>query len=230
MRPAGRDGLGRQHIHNSLLERRGDSRDGYRLTRPVARFQPPGHRGLQPAEGEVERTVARLRARERDRGAPVTSRLVNGRPAGERHPEQPGNLVVCLARGVVDRGPERDHRARGEVRHQQQGGMPAGDQQRHGRAGQWPVLKGVHRDMRGQMMDPVKRDAERERVCLGRGHSDEQRPGQARTSGDRDRVHITMAQPRLGQRPVDSRHHRLDVRTGGDLRNHPAVTRVLVHG
>ncbi len=92
------------------------------------------------------------------------------------------------------------------------------------------MLKGIHRDMRGQMMDTVERDAERERVRLGRGHADQQGPGKARTSGDRDRVDVAVAQPRLGQCPLDGRNHRLQVCPGCDLRDDPAVARVLVDG
>ena len=90
------------------------------------------------------------------------------------------------------------------------------------------MLQQVDGDVRGQMVDPVERLAERERVGLGRGDPDQQRAGQARAGGDRDRVEVGAAHAGRVQRAVHGRDHRLEVGPAGDLGHHPAEPRVLV--
>ena len=52
------------------------------------------------------------------------------------------------------------------------------------------MLEPVDRDVRGQVVHAVDRLAQRVRECLGRGDADQQRAGEARTSGDRDGVDV----------------------------------------
>ena len=94
--------------------------------------------------------------------------------------------------------------------------------------GQRAVLELVDGHVRGQVVDAVERLAGRERVRLGRAHADQQRAGQARPGRDRDGVDVGEAHARLGQRPVDGRHHGLQMRPAGDLGHDAAESRVLV--
>ena len=107
--------------------------------------------------------------------------------------------------------------------------MPAGDQQGDRGRRQRAVLKLVDGDMRGQVIDPVQRLAQREGVRLGRGHPDEQRPGQPRPRGDGHGVDLARPDARGREGPVKGRDHRLQVRPAGHLGHHPAEPRVLVH-
>ena len=70
---------------------------------------------------------------------------------------------------------------------------PPRDQQRQARLGQRAVLELVDGDVRGEVVDAVDRLAEPDRQRLGRGHADQQRAGQARAAGDRDRVDVVEA-------------------------------------
>src|SRR5258708_22808725 len=81
-------------------------------------------------ENEKSKVLSRYLPRgERDGGrVAFRRRPVDRRAAGEQQPEQPGHLVVGLARRVVDRGPQRLQVAR-QVRPEQQPGEPARDEQ-----------------------------------------------------------------------------------------------------
>ncbi len=120
--------------------------------------------------------------------SPLPGRGVDRRAAGERQPEHPRHLVVGFAGRVVDGRAERHHLG-SDVGHQQQRGMPARHQQGDRGNRQRAVLELVHRDVRGQVVDPVQRLAQRGRVGLRRGHPDQQGAGQARARCHRDRVH-----------------------------------------
>ena len=61
-------------------------------------------------------------------GIAAGRRPVDLRPAGIRQPEQPGDLVEGLPRGVVD-GLAEQLDVVGEVADEQQGGVTAGDEQ-----------------------------------------------------------------------------------------------------
>ena len=86
--------LAREHVDDRLLERRGDVGDGHRLPGRLARLDPARHRGLQPAEGEVEavplQVAAAASARAGSRWRPVArraaARSMRG-PPGERQAE-----------------------------------------------------------------------------------------------------------------------------------------------
>ena len=138
----GVDRLAREHVADRLLEARRDVGDRHRLAGPLARLDPARDRGLEPGEREVEPVPLQVAAagepaREVDRTTllPLARRPVDLRPAGERQPEQPGDLVERLARRVVDRGAERLDAA-GDVLDPEQAGVPAADQQREARLGQ----------------------------------------------------------------------------------------------
>ena len=165
---------------------------------------------------------------EADRGRVArTGRGVDRRPAGERQPEHPGHLVVGLPGGVVDGRPERHDTGR-EVAHQQQRRVPARHQQRDQRGGQRAVLQLVHGDVRGQVVHPVQRLAQGQRVGLGRARADQQRAGQPGPGGDRDRVHLRQRDPGRAQRAVHGGHHRLQVGPAGHLGHHAAEPGVLL--
>ena len=156
----------------------------------------------------------------------VAGDAVDVRAARERQPEQPRDLVERLARRVVDRGAERRDRAR-DVRHVEQAGVPAGDEQREaGR--ERAVLQGVDGDVRREVVDAVERHVPRRGVGLGRGEADEQRAGQAGARGHGDGVDVAGGDPGRRHRPVHGGHHRRQVRAGGDLGHDAAEAGVLV--
>ena len=170
-------------------------------------------------------------AREVDRHRrPGPGRPVDVRAAGERQPEQPGDLVERLARGVVDGRAQRHDAAvvAGHVGDPQQRGVPAADQHRHARLGQRAVLELVDGDVGGEVVDAVERLAQPDRQRLGRRDPDEQRAGQAGAVGHRDRVDVAQRDPGVRAGPLDRRHHRLEVRPGGDLGHDAAEAGVLL--
>ena len=80
--------------------------------------------------------------------------------------------------------------------------VAAGDQQRDRGLGQRAVLQGVHRDVRGEVVDAVDRFLGGERVPLGGGDPDQQRAGQPGPGGDRDRVDVGQRDPGVVEGPV----------------------------
>ncbi len=221
----GPDRLAGEHVDDRFLERGGHVAD---RDRSFLGLHPAGNGGFQPGEGEIERAVIGLAARERDRlGIPLLGRLVDRRAAGERQAEHPGHLVVGLAGRIVDGGAERLI-VPGDVADQLQRRMPAGHQQRDHRRRKRAVLKLVHGDMRGQVVNPVQRLAECERIRLGGGHPDQQRALQARPGRDGDRVDLRRADTGPGERALEGRDHRLQVRPAGHLGHHTAEPRVFL--
>ena len=132
---------------------------------------------------------------------PDGGRAVDVRAAGERQPEQAGDLVEGLARGVVDGLAERLDGG-GDVLDAQQRGVAAADEQREARVGQRAVLELVDGDVGGEVVDAVQRLAEPDRQRLGRGHADEQRAGQAGAAGHGDRVDLVQRARRRSRRPA----------------------------
>ena len=163
--------------------------------------------------------------------AGIAGRAPAGRSAGlrERQAQQPGHLVVGLARRVVDRSAELDHVLAPDARDKEQGRVAARDEQRDAGLLEWAVTEQIHRDMRRQVVDGVERLVEGEGVRLGRGHPDEQRAGELRAGRDRHRVDVTRRQARGRERPVGRRDQRLQVRPAGDLGHDPAEPGVLVN-
>ena len=94
--------------------------------------------------------------------------------------------------------------AGGDVLDPQQAGVAAADQHRQARLRQRAVLELVDGDVRGEVVDAVERLAEPDRQRLGRRDADEQRAGQARSAGDRDRVDVVRARCRPSRRPARS--------------------------
>ena len=107
--------------------------------------------------------------------------------------------------------------------------MPAGHQQGHRGRRQRAVLQLVDGDVGGQVVDPVQRLAQREGKRLGRGHPDEQGPGQPRPRGDSHGVDLFRPYSRGRDGPVEGRDHRLQVRPAGHLGHHAAEPRMLIH-
>jgi hypothetical protein len=117
----------------------------------------------------------------------------------------------------------------GHVGDQEQRGMPAGDQQGHRGGGQRAVFQLVHRDVRGQVIDPVQRLAEPPCVRLGRGHPDQQGAGQPGSRGDGHGIDLIGPDAGGGERTVERGDHRLQVGPAGHLGYHAAEPGVLVH-
>ena len=117
----------------------------------------------------------------------------------------------------------------GEVGHQQQRAVPAGDQHRDRRLGQRPVLQLVDGDVRGEVVDAVERlvRAPARRPWPPRRRPAARRSGRARRSPRPRRCRRRHAG--VGERPVHRRHHRLEVRPGGDLGDDAAEALVLGH-
>ena len=151
---AGEHRLAGQHVDDGLLEARRDVGDRHRLPRP-----PRGPRPSAPRRSSARRRRSRSGAAP-GRGPVVSPRgksiairspsrasAVDVRAAGERQAEHPGDLVEGLAGGVVDRRAERPH-VGGDVGHEQQRGVAAGDEQRQRRLGQRAVLDDVDGDVR----------------------------------------------------------------------------------
>jgi hypothetical protein len=157
----------------------------------------------------------------------VPSHPVDVRPPGKGQTEHPGDLVERLAGGIVHGGAQRPH-VRGHVGHEEQRRMAAGDQQRKARLGQRAVLQLVHRDVGGEVVDAVQGLVQGQRVRLGSGDPDQQCPGQSRARGDRDGVHVREGDVRFGERPLDRRHHRLEMGAARHLGDHAAEPGMLV--
>ena len=82
--------------------------------------------------------------------------------------------------------------------------------------------------MGSQVIDAIQGLAERYRVGLSRRHSYQKRPGQSGSGGNGDGVDIAEPDPGLGERPVNRRHHGLQMGPAGDLRHYAAESGVLV--
>ena len=163
---------------------------------------------LSPENEKSKRCRSRSRRAVSPRGksiatrSPVARRPVDVRAAGERQPEQPGDLVERLPGRVVDGRAQRLDAARSRRRPAAGEECPPRDQQRQAGLGQRPVLELVDGDVGGEVVDAVQRLAEPERQRLGRGDADQQRAGQAGAAGDRDRVDVVRAGCRRSRRPA----------------------------
>ena len=128
-------GLGGQHVDDRLLEARAHVGDRHRLARRLPRLDPARDRGLEPAERHVvasARAASTAGTRSR-RGSPSRAMRSTTGPPGKPQPEQAGDLVERLARGVVDGRAERLERRRDVVDAQEAAsGRPR-------RAPRWPA-------------------------------------------------------------------------------------------
>jgi hypothetical protein len=102
------------------------------------------------------------------------------------------------------------------------------DQERHRRLGKGTVFQLIHADVRGEVVDPVQRLAERVRVRLGRRDAHQERAREPGPGRDGDPVQVGGGDTGLIQGPLDGRHHRLQMRPGGDFGDDAAEARVLV--
>src|SRR3989441_131808 len=121
----GLHGLAHEHLHDRGLKGRGDVSDLALAEGRVALHVERRGR-LETAEREVRGAVGHLRQRERDRlRIARLRRPLDGGPAGEPEPEQLGDLVEGLTRGVVTR--LADERVRERRVCVVEGGVAAGD-------------------------------------------------------------------------------------------------------
>ena len=154
---------------------------------------------------------------------------VDDGPAGVRQPEQPGHLVVRLARSVVDGGADLDD-VGGDGTHLEQRGVATGDQQCAARHGQLTVLQQVDGDVARQVVDAIERLAEVGGEGLGRRQSDDESPHESRSGGDGDAVQLGKIDAGRGACGLQNWHHRLQVGTRCHLWHHSAEPHVLLHG
>ena len=98
-------GLAHQHLHHRRLEGGGDIGHLARGRAGPPRAHVKRHRRLDAAEREVRCAVAHLRGGECDRAraSPVAGDALDGGAARVSEPEELGDLVEGLARGVVAR-------------------------------------------------------------------------------------------------------------------------------
>ena len=98
---------------------------------------------------------------------------------------------------------------------------------RHG-SGSGPCSSWSTATCEARWLTPYSGLPEPDRERLGRGDADQQRTGEARTAGHRDRVEVV--QPHAGglAGPLEGRHHRLEVRPAGHLRYDAAEAGVLL--
>src|SRR5699024_5102290 len=102
-------GLAGEDVHDRLLEGGGDVGDHEPSPGTVGVLHVAGDRGLEPGEGEVVGTVAPLATWKAQRtGVTFLGRTVDVWTSGVGQFQQTGDLVVGLARSVVDGVTERD--------------------------------------------------------------------------------------------------------------------------
>ncbi len=193
---AGPDGLAGQHIDHRLLEGGRHIAHRHLLARRAPGLDPAGHGRLQAGEGEVVRGVARTgqtpRERDRLRVALLAYRSMTGPPGKPRFSTRailsnasPAASSMVAPIGRTSEVMSVDSRSE-ECRR---------DQQRHRRLRQRAVLQLVHADVRGEVVDPVQRLAQRVRVRLRRRDTDQQRTREPGPGGDSDAVQIPRAHP-----------------------------------
>ncbi len=90
------------------------------------------------------------------------------------------------------------------------------------------MFQGVHRNVPGQVVDPVEGQIEGHGQGLRRADPDQKRPSQARSAGHRDCVEVARGDAGGVQGPAQGGDHRLQVGPGGDLGDHPAEACVFL--
>ena len=152
------------------------------------------------------------------------------RTPGVRQPEQARDLVERLAGGVVHRLAEHFDVGR-EVADEQQRRVPAADEQRDRGVleGRGVGVQDVGRDVSDEVVDGVQRPLERDGERLRRADAHHECSGETGTARHGDRVDLGQRDACLGERGLDRRLQRFEVRSGGDLGHDPAVAGVLVH-
>ena len=151
------------------------------------------------------------------------------RSARVAEPEQAPDLVERLAGGVVE---GRAEQPVGQVvAHLGEERVAARDDQRDEREDRVrPVrLTGVAQpgrvDVALEVVDPDQRPVVDPGEGLGEVDPDEERAGQARAVGDRDRLDVVPGRPGVGPRRVEDRDDPAQVGPRGDLRDDPAGRR-----
>ena len=109
--------------------------------------------------------------------------------------------------------------------------MPAAHEQRDGRVLERRRIgvEDVGGDVPDEVVDGVQRALERHRERLRRADADHEGAREPGPRCHRDRVDVGERDPRLGERGLDRRLQRLEMRAGGDFGHDPAVAGMLVH-
>ena len=214
-------------VADGLLERGAEIRE--RLPRGRSVLPHVGqHRGLQPAEGEIERRARAPRkpARKVYRlGIARARQAVDVRAARIRQPQELCDLVERLSSGVVQRVSKRAVLADGA--HLVERSVAAGDYQRQP-GGHGSLLREQHgQQVPLDVVDADEGKTRRRGQRLSHLDADEERAHQARTASHRDALELIHPAPRLSQCLVEHRKHALQVVARSQLGHHPAP--LLVH-
>ena len=147
------------------------------------------HRRFQAAKAEIEAgLVAQIGAGKLHRLPPAPQgKAVNPGPPGVTQAHRPGHLVKSFTGGIIP-GLSQGHNVF-RRRHQQQGGMAAGGDERHQRIADSGTGKKIGIKVSLHMVDRDQRQPGRisERFCRGDAH--DQRSHQAGAVGDGDGVY-----------------------------------------
>ncbi|OPZ49002.1 MAG: hypothetical protein BWY91_03136 [bacterium ADurb.BinA028] len=90
------------------------------------------------------------------------------------------------------------------------------------------MLKDIHGDVGGQVVDPIDRLAQPDGQRLRRGNADEQGPGQARACSHSDSIDVAQGHSRIAAGALERGNHGLKVSPRGDLGDDPAKAGMLV--
>ncbi len=159
-----------------------------------------------------------------------SGRPFDRRAARKRQAQQAGDLVERLAGRVVDRASQQFEFQRRCAAIQ--AGVAAADDQAQARKDVASGGQAAGVDVGLQMIDGHQRQASGQAQGLGGRQADQQRTGQPRRVGDRDRVELIESDAGPAQRLVDDRQDPLDVRPRCDLRHHAAesLVQMLLRG
>ena len=230
----GVDGFGRQYVGDGFLEAGAHVGDGDLTAFDASLFYPSSDGGLEAGEGEVEAVLLEVvsgceaAGETNSRRVPLLREFVDHRPARVGEPQQAGDLVVGLAGGVVDGGPEFGD-VRRDVTHVEQRRVAARDEQRQRRRRQRPMVEQVDGDVADEVVHAVERFAEIGGEGLGRREPHHERPHEPGTRGDGDGVDVGEINV-CGARGAFKRgHDGGQMRAARHLRHHPTEANVEVH-
>jgi hydroxymethylbilane synthase len=155
----------------------------------------------------------------------VLGRALDSRSTGLTKTKQFGGFVERLAKRVIDGGGEPDVLA--DIAHQQRLRVATRHEQQHVRRRQ-PLGQADSERMRLQVIDGNQRFGGGQRQRLGCGQADNQPADQPRASRHGDAVQLIEPEPGSREGFTDQRVQAFDMGAGGDLRNDPTKSAVLL--
>ena len=150
-------------------------------------------------------------------GTALAGEPLDGCSAGIAQPQEVGDLVERLARGVVQRLPQQA--VVPPFGHVQEHRMPTTHQKRHKGGSELGIFQGWGKEMPFQVIDPDKRTVEAEGEGLPIHHSHEQRSHQSGARCHRNPIQLGESNSSIRQRLLNDRADRLHVGAAGELRN-----------